>query len=192
MPLIDQVIVEIEGIAVDESKSLTLKASDFRLDFIKALFAKLLKVETLTLTGAIKTLSAKSIAISGSADLLGYPNLALSMVFDVQNDEVVGTATGVFDPLCTMTLPVLTWIRVGDIVLTTSIYETFELITLAFKGNILVEKTGTKIPIEIQSQPGSGWRLGIAAGTETGITPDELVSLLSGNRLDNFIPSSLS
>src|SRR6516165_8485951 len=106
MRLIDQLIDQIQGMPVDNSKNLTLKASDFRLAsgkvdvelvrFMKVFFAKLLKVESLTLTGAVKTLSANSITITGSADLLGYHNLALSIVFDVQDDELVGTVTGVF------------------------------------------------------------------------------------------------
>jgi hypothetical protein len=161
MSLIDQLIEEIQqsaniqGMPSDGSGNLTLKATDFELDFMKAFLTKLLKVRNLTLTRAVinvkQTPAANSIAITGSGELLGYPNLALFIVFDVQGDEVVGTATGVLDPLSTMALPVLTWIKVGDIVLTTSIHQTFELITLAFKGNILVnKKTGAKIPIEIE------------------------------------------
>ena len=74
-----------------------------------------------------ETPNGNSIAITGSGDLLGYSNLAISIVFDVQDDEVVGTASGTFDPLSTMTLPVLTWIEVGDIVLTTSIRESVRI-----------------------------------------------------------------
>src|ERR1700756_539149 len=129
-PLIAKIleVAKIQGLPSDESGDLILRSSDFELDFMRAFFAKLLAVESLTLTRAAVSLQkgprANCVAITGSGDLLGYPNLRLSIVFDVQDDEVVGTATGSFDPLSTMTLPVLTWINVGDIVLTTSIHQT--------------------------------------------------------------------
>ena len=195
MLLIEELLAAIEELPSDENGDLILQASDFRLDFMKAFLARLLKVESLTLTKASvktkETPSGNSIAITGSGDLLGYSKLGISIVFDIQDGEVVGTASGTFDPLSTMTLPVLTWIKVGDIVLTTSIRERYELITLAFKANILVQGTGTRIPIEIETQPGSEWRFSMAEGTEQGITPEELVSLLSEHRLDSFIPPSL-
>lgn len=197
MTLIDEIIAKVQAAPIDQSGNLTLKSSDFEQNFMGAFFSKLLQEESLhqeeslLLKGATKTPGVHSITVTGSGDFLKYSDLTLSIAFRIQADEVVGTVIGAFSRSHSIALPVITWIDVGDIVLTKSIFESFQLTTLTFKASILVKGSDLKIPIEIQSQPGSEWHLAIAENTEAGITGDELVSLLSGNTLNSFMPQPL-
>ena len=55
--------------------------------------------------------------------------------------------------------------------------------------DILLEN-GDVIPISIARQSATAWRLDIAEGTEKGISGDDVVSLLGGQALENFVPKA--
>lgn len=192
MALIDQIISKINAVPIGDNGELVLKSSDFGLDFISSFFKKLILSESITLADASKSPGTDTITVAGTADLYGYASLGLSITFDVQDNEVVGTITGTFDKSKKIELPVIDWIQVQGIVISTSITETFGLIGLDFKMEILVEGSSATIPIELQRQSASGWRLDIAEGAKQGVTGTELVGLLGGEALESFVPESLS
>ena len=192
MALIDQIISKINAIPIGGNGDLILKSSDFDLDFMTSFFSNLLESEGITLTGASRTPGNEAITVAGTANLFGYTNLSLSITFDVQDNEVVGTVIGTFDKSKTIPLPLISWIEVGGIVLSTSISEAFDLTDLDFKMNLLVPSSSTTIPIELQRQTDSEWQLDIAEGTEQGVSGTELVGLLGGESLESFVPESLS
>ncbi len=191
MTLIDQIKTKIQAKPIDNNGNLVIQPSDFELDFVNSFFNKLLNVTSLTIAGANKESGNDFITVTGSADLLGYSNLTISITFKVQEDEVIAVVTGTFAKSEQITLPVISWIDVSNIVLTTTISETFELITYMFNMDILVQGSSNAISIELRSQPDSEWHLNIAEGTEQGITGEELVALLSGNALNSFLPQPL-
>jgi hypothetical protein len=192
MALIDEIITKIEAIPIGGNGDLVLKSSDFGLDFMSSFFNKLILSEGITLTDASKTPGTETITVAGTADLYGYTSLGLSLTFDVQDNEVVGTVTGTFAKAKKVTLPLITWIEVESIVLSTGITETFNLISLDFKMDILVQGSSATIPIELRRQSDSEWRLDIAEGAEQGVTGTELVGLLGGETLESFVPEPLS
>ena len=192
MALIDQIISKIDAIPIGGNGDLILKSSDFELDFMTSFFSNLLQSEGITLTGASRTPGTEAITVAGTADVFGYTSLTLSLTFDVQDDEVVGTVIGTFDKSKKIPLPLISRIEVGGIVLSTSISEAFDLTDLDFKMNLLVPSSSTIIPIELKRQTDSNWQLDIAEGAEQGVTGTELVGLLGGESLESFLPKSLS
>ena len=193
MSTIDLIISKIEGLPIDAGGNLTLKAGDFSGDFMAAVFKKLLVAQSISFSGAARTPGTETITVSGTAPALGYAGLPCSLTFNVVDGEVVGTLVGTFAKATTITLPLITWIKLGNIVLTTSILETSELVELDFKMDIILEdKNKTVIPVEIQRQSASEWRLDIAEGTDQGITGEAIVALLGGEALEKFVPDQLS
>ena len=190
MTSIDEIITKIQALAIT-SGDLVLSANDFTgMDFMQVFFTDVLKETIITLAGATRTPGQDTITVTGQAALLGYTSLALNIKFEVQDDQVVGTLTGTFDPGKSTNLPVLTWIKVGDVTLTTSISETFKIVTFGFGMNVITEDD-TKIPVSITSMGNDDWRLDVAEGTAQGIELTELVSLLDGEALLSFLPQGL-
>lgn len=188
---IDPIISKIESLPIDAGGNLTLKAGDFDGDFMAAFFSKLLLADSITFSGAARTSGSETVTVSGSAAVLGYTGLSCALTFDVQDDAVVGTLVGTFAKTKTVTLPLITWIKVGNIVLSTFISETFQLVGLDFKLDILLDD-GDVIPVELQRQSDTEWRLDIAEGTEQGIGGEDIVALLGGQALESFVPEPLS
>jgi hypothetical protein len=187
---IDPIISTIEGLPIDGGV-LTLKAGDFNGDFMASVFSQLLVAQSITFSGATRTPGTETITVSGSADVLGYTGLPCTLTFDVQDNEAVGTLVGTFAKTRTITLPLITWIKLGNITLSTSISETSELVGLDFKMDILLDN-GDVIPVELQRQSSTEWRLDIAEGTNQGITGQDIVALLGGEALESFVPEPLS
>lgn len=191
MALIDQITSKFKTIPIDGSGNLTLSPSDFGLDFMDSFFSKVLQKQTITLKGASKKPGTKTITVTGTSDLLSYKGLDLSIVFDIQNKEVVGTVTATFDKTKTTTLPVINWIKVGNIQLSSTISSTFEIVTFGFGVDILVAATGDTIPVHVTSLSNDEWKIDIAEGAEQGVTANDLVALLGGHALESFLPKDL-
>src|ERR1044072_2238226 len=160
MALIDEIISAIEAIPIEGGKLTLEKTVLGKIGFLKEFFDKVLKESTLTLDNVERIPGDKTITLKGKAGLLGYKDLALTITFDVQNDEVVGTVHAVFAQDKTVALPVIHWINVGDITFTTAITETFNMVTFEFGVKVLTSE-GKKIPVTIDTQGGSDWTLRI-------------------------------
>jgi hypothetical protein len=135
---IDSIISKIESLPIDGAGNLMLKAADFVGDYMAAFFSQLLLADSITFSGASRTSGSDTITVSGSTTVFGYSDLTVTLTFDVQDNEVVGTLVGTFAPTKTITLPLITWIKLGNIVLSTSILETSQLVGLDFKMSILL------------------------------------------------------
>jgi hypothetical protein len=190
MSTIDEIISKIQALPISGG-DLTLTAADFTgSDFMQGYFSNVLRAASITLTGATRNASATSITVTGQSGLLGYASMGLALDFSEQGDQVVATVSGTFDPGKTTALPVLTWIKVGDVTLTATLTETFSIVTFGFGLNVITPD-GTKIPVSLMQMPGNDWRLAIADGTSQGIALTEWVSLLNGQALLSFLPQNL-
>lgn len=192
MALIDDIISKIEALPIKDGK-LTMSISDFTgMDFMAGFFNNVLKETSLTLTGdPTKTPGTETISVTGTADLFGYADLGLDINFSVQNKEVVGSVKGTFDPGKTLNLPVLTWIKVSDIFLETSISETYQVVGFAF-GLKLITTENNKVPIVITSMANDQWRLDVAEDMAKPVSTTELIGILGGDSLESFIPEPLA
>lgn len=191
MSTIGDIITTIEKLPIGGDGALTLKSSDFELGFMDSVFGKMLFVDTLSISAAARDKTATSIAISGSADILGYTDLTCVLAFEETNGKVTATVTATFATNKTIKLPLIDWVETGNIVLTTSISEGFELTGLGFSMAFLLQN-GDTIPIALALQQSTMWRLDIADGTDQGITGEDIVYLLGGEALDNFLPTELT
>jgi|GEM_PF-627135 len=190
MSLIEDIIAKIQALPIDDGK-LTLSALDFvGIDFMQTYFGNVLKAASITLTGATRTSLPDSITVGGVSGLLGYTSLTLSLHFQQQGDQVLAVVSGEFDKEKTTQLPVLTWIKVGDVTLTTSLTQNFSLVDFGFSFNVITPD-GTKIPVSLRQMPGNDWNLLIAGGASQGIAITEIVSLLDGEALLSFLPKGL-
>ena len=189
MALIDEIISKIESLPIEDGK-LKLSISDFSsLPFMKSFFEKLLKEATLVLDNATRTPGEQTITVTGKANLLGYKSLSLTITFDVQDKEVVGTVRAVFDPGKITTLPVINWIRVADIGFVAAINETFGAVTFEFDVKILTLKDN-RIPVSMRPISGENWNLTIGDDSyHAGAA--EIIGLLGGHSLDKFLPKQL-
>ena len=190
--LIQQIIEKIEQIPVTDGKML-MQASDFGLDFMNSFFTKVLKQESISLTGVTVDPGTDSIIVNGNSSLYGYVDLTLLMLFNIQNEEVVGSLTGTFPETYQPSLEVITWIKAGNISFNTSITEQFELVSFDFKVDIISSTQKIPLlPVEIKNESGDIWNLILNEGTEQVISIDELVSLFAGTSIDEFIPPTLA
>lgn len=192
--LIEQIIEKTEKIPVDPSGNMLIKSSDYGLDFMNAFFANVLKQDSIQLTNAVKVPPEKEkVTVTGTAGLYGYKDLALNFTFDVKDGQVIGTVSADFPAGYQPVMPVLTWVKAGNISFVTGISEKFKLVSFDFKLSILGnDSSGKGIPVEISNQSGSEWEVKVAEGVSQGVTPAEITSLLAGQQIDKFIPSSLA
>ncbi len=192
--LITQIIDKMEAIPVQPNGDMLLTPADFSLDFMDTFFQQVLQQDTLLLTNAQKPPpGTDTVTVKGTSGLLGYKDLALELTFDVQDDQVVGTVNAALPASYQPALPVIDWIKAGNISFTKTLSEKFSLIGFRFKLNITSSGiTGSGIPVVMQSGTGGDWQIGIEDGDTQDITAAEVSSLLAGQDITQFLPSALA
>lgn len=192
--LIAQIIEKMEAIPIQSNGDMLITPADFGLDFMDTFFQDVLQQETLLLTNAEKPApGADSVTVKGTSGLLGYKTLALTLTFDVQEDQVVGAVDAIFPASYTPTLPVIDWITAGNISFNKTLSEKFSLQSFRFNLNVTSKGvSGSGIPIVLQSGTGGDWQIGIAEGGDQNLTPAEISSLLAGQDITQFLPSVLA
>ncbi|MDV3457682.1 DUF6603 domain-containing protein [Sphingomonas sp. HF-S4] len=170
---------------------LTLTPADFNLDFMNSVFTRLLATQSLSFAGVQITPGTETIVIAGTATIFDYADLDCTLSFTVAEGNTVATLTGKFATSRQITLPLLTWLKAGNISISTSFTESLEIVALAFGMDILLQN-GDTIPILVTQLTADVWRIDIAEGTAKGVTGDDLVFLLGGQALENFLPPALT
>jgi hypothetical protein len=192
--LITQIIDKLTAIPIQPNGDMLLLPTDFGLPYMNTFFEKVLYQESLLLQAAEKIPPGpETITVKGTAGILGYKELQLTITFNVQDEEVVGTVIAIFPNSYQPSMPVLTWIKAGNISFVTSLSEKYSLIAFQFNLRVLTDAITTNgVPVQLQNCTGSQWDIKIVEGTDQGITPAELTSLLAGQNISEFLPATLA
>ncbi|NTU53915.1 MAG: hypothetical protein HGA97_09515 [Chlorobiaceae bacterium] len=196
MPLIDDIVATINSLAISPDGLLMIGSIQFNNnDFVNAFFTKLIRKDSITLSKAsIKSQSEKSVTVSGVSDIWVYKKLDISLTFSAKDDQITATILCTFPPDKKIDkkiqLPVLSWINIGNLSITASIAQPFNISNFSYGANILLED-GATVPVVITSLPNNDWDLSIAEGTNAGINGEQLVALLCRNALISFLPKPL-
>jgi hypothetical protein len=198
MALIDDIIAKLNAIPIVVDGSMTLTPADFDIDFVSAFFTQVIGGDSFKITQAVKTPGAGTMTLTGRADLMGYTDLSINFSFapqqglEAEPGAVVITLDGSFAKDKAVQLPVLTWIQVSNIGLTTSFSGPYNIVTFMFHANIGVKGDTTGgIPIKIGAVNNGTWQIDIAEGANHPVTVEQLIALLSGNALNGFLPQAL-
>lgn len=191
MGTLSSIVSSVNGLTIDNG-TLTITPADFSVPFMDTVFSDLLGVQTLTFSGARKSADSAIAMISGSADLFGYTTLQVTLKFSNDDDgNVLAQITAIFAEDDAITIPVLTWIAVDTITISTSVTENVELVDFSFALNFVVEN-GDKIPVAITRQSAKIWDISVAEDPQASVTADDLVQLLGGAALEEFLPLGLT
>jgi len=194
MALIDELVARIAAVPIQPDGSLTLSEDTFAgLDFAPLFFTQVLKAKSFTIDKANRQTPAGSATIEGIADCFGYKRLGVTLQFSATDDEVAISLDGTFDPGKKTTLPVLDWIEVGNLGLAATIAQPFSAVTFLYHGAITLKgdsAPSTPITLSPTLQDG-GWRLDTTGDPSQGLTGEQLVALLSGNALTQFLPKDV-
>ena len=191
MSTIEKIVATIDGLQISGDRTLTLKPTDFRMGFVDTVFANLLALDSLTFAAAEKSSGQDTASVSGTVTLFGYADLTATLRFAVDDGKVVATLDAIFAGTTPVTLPLITWIKTGNITIRTSIIEDLDVVNFGFGMDILLQN-GEHIPISVARQAATEWRLGIVEDTEKGVSVDDVVFLLGGRALEHFLPKALT
>jgi hypothetical protein len=192
MTLINTITSTIESIPLIDD-SLNLTSDDFSEEFTTTFFSQVIKQNNLSILNANKKLSDDGgITVTGQVDLWSYKGLDIALTFSTEEEQVIATIDGIFPADKIVTLPVISWIEIGNIGVKTTFSQPYNIVSFTYHASILFEGLGKgSIPVEITKLEGNLWQLDIAEGTNQNITGAQLVSLLSGNALNSFLPEPL-
>lgn len=205
MATIDQLIAAVQAAPI-ENGDLTLSATDFSgITVAESFFASVVGAQSLTLTGAAKDPGTETITVTGNGTVLGYSGVDTTLTFATTPGD--GTATGPAAPLgkgATITwtgtlaadkpqpLPVISWIEISGASVSSTIAEPFNAVTYGFAASLVLsgDTTGT-VPISLTQADNGLWTLAIAGEAGQSVTAEQLVALLGGAALTEFLPSQL-
>jgi len=193
MATIDDILAAVEAAPIGTDGTLTLQASAFPdIDVMAAFFTNVVGEQAFPIRAAARAPGQATVVVTGQADFLGYTGLATTLSFAVQDGNVVVTLTGTIPAQGPIGLPVVTWVELDKVSLTTTVAEPFQLVSFQFLASIVLsgDVTGS-VPIEITYSPPSQWEIGVAEQAATPVTADQLVALVGGHGLASFLPQQL-
>ncbi len=188
-----QIIDKIKALPIQAGGSLTLTPDAFDMPIIEGLFSCVLKSTSLKIKGAIikPTTTPLGIVVEGTADLIGYTQLTLTLTFVIQDDQVVISVAGKFPSSKSFSPPLLTWISLTGLGLNASYYSQTGLVQFSVHGS-LTSDGGLSLPFKLSQSPPSSWQLEYADDDDgASVTGRQLVSLLGGEALTSFFPQVL-
>ncbi|HVB41892.1 MAG TPA: DUF6603 domain-containing protein [Streptosporangiaceae bacterium] len=193
MATIDDIVAAVRAAPIGTDGTLTLRASAFPgIDVMQAFFTNVLSEQAFPIRKAARAPGQSEIVVAGQADYLGYTGLGSTLACTVDSGNVVVTLTGTIVSKDPIRLPVVTWVELANVTLTTTIAEPFQLVTFKFSADIVLSgDVAGSVPIEITHAPPSGWEIAIAATAGTSVTVDQLVALIGGHGLASFLPQQL-
>ena len=193
MATIDDILAAVEAAPIGADGTLTLQASAFPgIDVMTAFFANVVGEQAFPIRAASRAPGQDTVVVTGQADFLGYTGLAATLTFAVQDGNVVVTLTGTISAQGPISLPVVSWVKLDQVSLTTTVAEPFQIVSFQFLASIVLsgDVTGS-VPIEITYSPPSQWEIGVAEQPGTSVTADQLVALIGGHGLASFLPQQL-
>src|SRR6185503_5816234 len=127
MALIDDIITKLNAIPIAGDKSITLTKAAFNIDFMAAFFTQVVGADTFKVSNAERTSGNGTAMVAGQADFMGYKDLTVNLSFaphtgpESEAGDVIVSLDGSFAKEKAVQLPVISWIQVSNIGLTTSI-----------------------------------------------------------------------
>lgn len=191
--LIEQIINDIEAIPIEPGGSLTLAASDFDLPFMTAFFNDVLLQDSLVLQDAVKNATGNTaITLNGKSGLFGYINLALEISFYEEDEQVKAKVYAVFPATYNPVLPVINWMQAADLSFTKILYEENTVVDFRFDFSICSSSyRDVSLPVLLQNSGAADWEINLTGNDNKAITIDQLVALLAGQSVDDFLPAQL-
>ncbi|GAB7028681.1 DUF6603 domain-containing protein [Streptomyces sp. NPDC021749] len=205
MAEIDDIIATVEGLPVAQDGSLTLAAADFAgIDVVGAFFTSVIGAQSYTLADASRTSGSGTITVRGTAEVLGYAGVAAAVTFATTTGQDgagpappngVGVTVSVTGTLVSGTptpLPIVSWIDIVDVSVSATVAEPYNAVSYRFAASIVLSgETAGSIPITISRRDGGPWTFQAADAAGHPVTPGQLVALLGGQALEQFLPSEL-
>ncbi|MFF0065663.1 DUF6603 domain-containing protein [Streptomyces sp. NPDC005279] len=205
MTEIDDIIATVEGLSVAQDGSLTLAAADFTgIDVVGAFFTSVIGAQSYTLAAATRTPGSGTITVTGTADVLGYAGVGAAVTFTTATGQdgsgpappvgtgVTASVTGTLVSETPMPLPIVSWVDVVDVSVSATVAEQYNAVTYGFAASIVLSgETAGSIPITISQRDGGLWTVQVAGEAGQSVTADQLVALLGGQTLEQFLPSEL-
>ncbi len=101
--------------------------------------------------------------------------------------------TGTLSPDPPRSLPAVPWISVADVSVSATVAEPFSAVTYGFSASIVLpgEQAGT-VPVTVTQVDGGQWMVAVAGQAGQSVTAEQLVALLGGHALENFLPAELT
>jgi hypothetical protein len=191
MATIDDIVTAIERIPIANDGSLTLAASDFSgIAIMESFFASILHAQSYTLRGARRTPGAETITVGGQGDVAGYVGIGVTVTCAVGDRGVTVTITGSVSAGDPRPLPVVSWIEVAEIDFTATIAEPLAIVTYGYGASIVPSGGGT-IPMSLAENGDGEWAVTVAGDATHPVTVEQLVELIGGHGLEQFLPPDL-
>jgi hypothetical protein len=191
MTLIDDFVAKVEGAPILSGNSLTLAQTDFNSDFADAFFANVVGGDSFTVREARRQVGSGTVTVTGTADFMGIQGLAVALTFAEQDGQVVATLTGTFEAGKLVQLPVVSWIKAGNLSFTTTLSQPYQIVGFRFHAEITVPGSAQGIPVDIVKLSGDAWQIEVAERMSRPATAEQLVALLGGEALASFLPQPL-
>ncbi len=198
-PLIGGIVQKLMAVPLLPDGSLVLTPQAFSIDGVTAFFSNVLQVQSFTVANAQRkqTMRPVGATVMGQATVFNYPGLDATLTFASQEDdegEVSIGIDGTFKPEQSFPLPIITWIALTQLGLTATYDSRWGIVHFLFHGKIQSGEgtIAALIPFTMQRAAGGGWQLSFAGDTATSVSGDQLVALMSGNSLTEFLPDALT
>lgn len=192
---LDEIIRKLEAVAIQPDGSLTITPGVFNLSVIDGFFANVLHSTTLTLGAASRTRKGESqgIVVTGTADVLGFSALTLTLTFAGDDGPVDITLEAGFPKERSFAPPLLTWLSFSGMGFTADYCGDSGMVLFSFHGLVSTPKEpGVSIPFRLRPSPPTGWELAFNGDDSAPVNGEQLAALLGGEALTSFIPPLLS